>query len=382
MPGERRARVRAGRDPYARPVCHPHTLAVTFGDRARALDDDRIERIRIVEKRLHHEKRGNDGDIALFDDAHGSLVKEGRVLDRVDPRLRSHAHPARTVGVCCDAQPSVVRLGHGGRGLFWRVLRYLGRGAVAEDAASREELDHLCTGGDLLAHGLAHFVRTIRDAAHFETVATGRRDPAAACDDARTLEESLFDRAAEVDDHRAVRAEVADRGHAGAERRARVAKRFERRERVRLPHLGTDVRLAVQREMAMAVDHPRYHEPAGRWDDLGTLALRCLRDRASLTDPGDLCILDDDRGVRHRSCAIEEAIDLEDCPHAPGSIVRRCPTRSSSVFARAASYHRTTTVAGSSTSPPRSSRFWACVTRPTLRRYARSSRRCARGSGR
>src|SRR5207248_2573815 len=80
---------------------------------------------RVVEKRLHHEKRGNDGDIALFDDAHGSLVKEGRVLDRVDPRLRSHAHPARTVRVRCDAQPSVVRLGHGGRCLFWGVLRYL-----------------------------------------------------------------------------------------------------------------------------------------------------------------------------------------------------------------------------------------------------------------
>src|SRR5437773_725779 len=289
MPGERRARVRAGRDPYARLVCHPHTLAVTFGDRARALDDDRIERSRVVEKRLHHEKRGNDSDIALFDDTHGSLVKEGRMLDRVDPRLGSHAHPARPVRVRCDAQPSVVRLGRGGRGLFWGVLRYLGRGAVAEDAARREELDHLCAGRDLFTHGLAHLVRTIRDAADFETVAPSRRDPAAARDDARTLEESLFDRAAEVDD---------------------------------------------------------------------------------------------DRGVRHRSCAIEEAIDLEDCPHAPGSIVRRCPTRSSSVFARAASYHRTTTVAGSSTSPPRSSRFWACVTRPTLRRYARSSRRCARGSGR
>src|SRR5438132_6129464 len=298
------------------------------------------------------------------------------------PASASHAHPARTVGVRCDAQPGVVRLGHGGRCLFWEVLRHFGRGAIAEDATSREELDHLCTGRDLLAHGLAHLVRTIRDAADLETVATSRRDPAAACDDARTLEESLFDRAAEVDDHRAVRAEVAHRGHAGAERRARVAKRLERRERVRLPHLGTEVRLAVEREMAMAVDHPRHYELAGRRDDLGALALRCLRDRAPLTDPRDFRTLHDDRRVGHRSCAIEETFDLEDCPHAAGSIVRRCPTRSSSVFARAASYHRTTTVAVSSTLPQRSSTSWACVTRRTRRRYAHSSRRCATGSAR
>src|SRR5207244_1023104 len=320
--GERRSRVRAGRDPHACLVRHPHTLAVTRGDRARALDDDRIERIRVVEKRLHHEKRGNDGDIALFDDAHGSLVNEGRVLDRVDPRLRSHAHPARTVRVRCDAQPSVVRLGHGGRCLFWGVLRYLGRGAIAEDATSREELDHLCTGRDLLAHGLAHLVRTIRDAADLETVATSRRDSAAACDDARTLEESLFDRAAEVDDHRAVRAEVAHRGHAGAERRARVAKRLERRERVRLPHLGTEVRLAVEREMAMAVDHPRHHELAGRRDDLGALALRCLRDRAPPNDPRDLQTLDDDRRVGHHPYAIVAALVLTDSTIASVPTIR------------------------------------------------------------
>src|SRR5207245_5393470 len=52
---------RAGRDPHACLVCHSHTLAVTFGDRARALDDDGIERIRVVEKRRSEERRVGKG---------------------------------------------------------------------------------------------------------------------------------------------------------------------------------------------------------------------------------------------------------------------------------------------------------------------------------
>src|SRR5207253_9955626 len=103
----------------------------------------------------------------------------------------------------------------------------------------------------------------------------------------------------------------AHHGQAAARRSPPDAKRLERRGRARLPYLGTEIRLPVEREMAMAVDHPRHYELAGRRDDLGALAVRCLRDRAPLTDPRDFRTLHDDRRVGHRSCAIEETFDLE-----------------------------------------------------------------------
>src|SRR5207245_234893 len=73
---------------------------------------------------------------------------------------------------------------------------------------------------------------------------------------------------------------------------ARVPKGLERRERVRLPDLNAEVRLAVEREMAVAVDHPRQHESAGRRGDLGALALRRPRASVPRTDPPAVAALD------------------------------------------------------------------------------------------
>src|SRR5205814_464237 len=190
--------------------------------------------------------------------------------------------------------------------------------AIAEDAAGREELYDPGPGRDLLADRLAHLVGTVRDAADLEAVSAGGSDTPAARDDARPLNESLLYRATELDDHRAVRAEVAHRGDARSQSRARVAKGFERRERVRLSNLSAEAGLAIECQVAVAVDHARHHERAGRGSGLGALALRRLRDRAPLTDPHDLAAIDDDGRVRHRSRAIEEALDLEDSPHPAG----------------------------------------------------------------
>src|SRR5205814_2332801 len=144
--------------------------------------------------------------------------------------------------------------------------------AIAEDAAGREELYDPGPGRDLLADRLAHLVGTVRDASDLEAVSAGGSDTPAARDDARPLNESLLYRATELDDHRAVRAEVAHRGDARSQSRARVAKGFERRERVRLSNLSAEAGLAIERQVAVAVDHARHHERAGRGSGLGALA--------------------------------------------------------------------------------------------------------------
>src|SRR5438270_4692227 len=69
-----------------------------------------------------------------------------------------------------------------------------------------KRLDHLRAGRDLLPYRLAHLVGPVGDPPDLEAVATGRRDAAAARHDARPFEQTLLDRAAEVDHHRSVRA--------------------------------------------------------------------------------------------------------------------------------------------------------------------------------
>src|SRR5256712_8152757 len=114
----------------------------------------------------------------------------------------------------------------------------------------------------LLAHGLADLIRTVGDPAHLETVSARRRDTATRGDDPRTLERAALDRPTELNDHRTVRAKVAARGDTGTQRSARVAEGLERRQRVALPHLGIEVRFAVEREAALTVDETGRPEPA------------------------------------------------------------------------------------------------------------------------
>ena len=126
----------------------------------------------------------------------------------------------------------------------------------------------------LLAHGLADLIRSVGDPPHLETVTAGRCDATTRGDDPRTFERALLDRPAELDDHRTVRAKVADRGDAGTQRSAGVAEGFERRQRVALLHLRGEVRIAVEREMAMAVDEPGHCESARRPRDLASFIRR------------------------------------------------------------------------------------------------------------
>ena len=155
---------------------------------------------------MDHEERGNDCHVALLDESNSLLVEKRRVLDRVDPRLRCDAHPARAVRVRGNAEPGLVRFGDRGCRLLRGVLRDLRWRALAEDAARRKELDHLRAGRDLLPYRLAHLVGPVGDPPDLEAMATGRRDAAAARHDARPFEQTLLDRAAEVDHHRSVRA--------------------------------------------------------------------------------------------------------------------------------------------------------------------------------
>src|SRR5439155_1134030 len=105
-----------------------------------------------------------------------------------------------------------------GRGLVERELRDVGRGALAEDAAGREDLHDLRARVHLLAHGLAHFVRAVGDPADLEAVTARRGDASSGRHETRALDETPVDRAPQVDDHGAVRAEVADGRHPGAQR--------------------------------------------------------------------------------------------------------------------------------------------------------------------
>src|SRR5205823_8209221 len=89
VPRERRTSVGAGRDPHPRLVGHPQALAVTFGDRAGPLDDYRIERVRMLEEGMDHEKRGNDRHVALLDESNSLLVEKRSEERRVGKECRS-----------------------------------------------------------------------------------------------------------------------------------------------------------------------------------------------------------------------------------------------------------------------------------------------------
>src|SRR5438128_3699516 len=144
----------------------------------------------------------------------------------------------------------------------------------------------------LLAHGLADLIRTVGDPAHLETVSARRRDTATRGDDPRTLERAALDRPTKLNDHRTVRTKVAERGDTGTQRSARVAEGLERRQCVALPHLGIEVRFAVERKVAVTVDETGQRELARPADGLAPFVRRGLRDFPALAGPGDLGTLD------------------------------------------------------------------------------------------
>src|SRR6185436_18375068 len=186
---------------------------------------------------------------------------------------------------------------------------------LAKHAAGGEQLDDRRADGDLLACGAAHRVRAVGDAAELQAVAPGDRDAARGSDDARALERAALDQVRELDDHRTVRAEVAHRRYAAADREARVAECLQYRGGLALPYLGVEVGAPVERQMRMAIDETRYGEAASGLCRSRFLALRGLRHARTLADPRDLAVFDDDRRVGDRARAIEEPVDLQDRAH-------------------------------------------------------------------
>jgi hypothetical protein len=87
---------------------------------------------------------------------------------------------------------------------------------------------------------------------------TGRCDAATGSDHARTFDRAALDRAAELDDHRAVRAEIADRGHAGLEGLSGTDEHLDRRRRHRLSAQDADrIGLGAETEMDVGIDEAR-----------------------------------------------------------------------------------------------------------------------------
>src|SRR5438552_3522691 len=195
----------------------------------------------------------------------------------------------------------------------------------------------------LLAHGLADLIRTVGDPAHLETVSARRRDTATRGDDPRALEHAALDRPTELNDHRTVRAKVAERGDTGTKRSARVAEGLERRQRVALPHLDIEVRFAVEREVAVTVDETGQRELARPADGLAPFVRRGLRDFPPLAGPGDLGTLDDDRRILEHALSVEEAVDLKHRAHrdaVSSGDARRAHRASSRARFRAAGLRR------------------------------------------
>src|SRR5439155_2085422 len=92
--------------------------------------------------------------------------------------------------------------------------------------------------------------------------------------------------------HRAVRAEIAHDGHARAQRRARVLERLERGERVGLTRLSAEVGGAVERQVRMAIDHPRDHEGRRGLERAGARAFWRLGWARTFAHPGDLTVVE------------------------------------------------------------------------------------------
>src|SRR2546426_252720 len=84
-----------------------------------------------------------------------------------------------------------------------------------------------------------------------------------------------------------------------------VAEGLERRQRVALPHLGIEVRFAVEREVAVTVDETGQREPARPADGLAPFVRRGLRDFPALAGPGDLGTFDDDRRILEHALSVE-----------------------------------------------------------------------------
>src|SRR5438445_1823710 len=264
---------------------------------------------------MDDEERRHERDAAVLDERYGLLVEHRRMLERIDARLGGDAHTTCPVRVRRDAQASAMRfLDRRGR-LFRGVLRDLRRRSTAEDAAGGEELDHARARMHLLAHGLADLIRTVCDPAHLETVPARRRDAATRRDDPRTFERAALDRPAQLDDHRTIRAEIADGGDTGTQRGARVAEGLERRQGVALLHLRGEVRIAVEREMAVAVDEPGHHESARCTRDLAPFIWRRPRDLAAVGGPEDLGTVYDDRRVLYHAIHVDKSFELSQCLH-------------------------------------------------------------------
>src|SRR5262249_53317291 len=152
-------------------------------------------------------------DIVVLDRTDRPRVEHRAVLDGIDAAFRGDAHAHGAVRVCGDTDAELVRLSHRGARLVERELRHVRTraGAPAEHTAGGEELDHAGPGQDLLTDAPTDLVRAVADPADLHAVPTGHGDAAACRDDARAIDDPGVRRASELDDHRPVRAKIADR---------------------------------------------------------------------------------------------------------------------------------------------------------------------------
>ena len=286
---------------------------MAISDGARSFDHDRVEDICVLQQRMDRGERRDDRDVAFLEEADGALVEEGRVLDGVDAGLGRDAHAPGAVGVRGDPKSRVVGFSHGGGRLLGSELRYLRRRAFAQHPSGREDLDDPSARADLLADRFPHLIGSIGNASDLGPVTAGGRHAPASGDDPRSFDHAALDRAAELDDHRSIRAKVAYGRHTGVQRGACVLERLDHRQAVGLSHLGREVRLAIERQVRVTVDEAGDREAARGLSDLAAV----FRQRLSLTRPRDLAAIDDDRRVLDDVFAVKKPVELEHRSHRP-----------------------------------------------------------------
>src|SRR5438094_499336 len=187
------------------------------------------------------------------------------------------------------------------------------RRAFAQHPSGREDLDDPSARADLLADRFPHLIGSIGNASDLGPVTAGGRHAPASGDDPRSFDHAALDRAAELDDHRSIRAKVAYGRHAGVQRGACVLERLDHRQAVGLSHLGREVRLAIERQVRVTVDEAGDREAARGLSDLAAV----FRQRLSLTRPRDLAAIDDDRRVLDDVFAVKKPVELEHRSHRP-----------------------------------------------------------------
>ena len=171
------------------------------------------------------------------------------------------------LGVTGGALVETLALGHTGGHFLRREMRVFRADTRRHHAAGRHQLDQVGAGIDLLAHGLDHLVRPVRDTAVAVTVSTGHADDLAGTEYARSDLGAAVAGIAHRQLQIILAATIAQRGDAAHQRGLRVlvgrhgdlARRHHRLDRDR-------VAFAAHAEMHVTIDQPRKQRAASEVD--------------------------------------------------------------------------------------------------------------------